>query len=272
MHLFVLWPYCHLAVAPYFRHTSGLVCVLYLDSRSCFVGWGSRWNMLLLFGVFSLLEAIICSSLLQSWTLQNHNKPKKTTARNRSYKTKRGFRKSWKLTLSFLWLFWWTFYPTFALHTWTRRFGCHQGVLNVYPIPWPTRKCMWWREMGRSRILLNLVVRNWEICSCPLWWQIRIRFPHWGCILQHFTRLNRSWSIPDNLIPSIIPSIQQKPSSLTLPSLRSFQAMSHFCFSSRKWSLTTSQSASRTCARCELWQKNMSPKAVDLFVKTFIFV
>ena len=42
MHPFVLWPYCHLAVAPYFRHTSGLVCVLYLDSRSCFVGEGSR--------------------------------------------------------------------------------------------------------------------------------------------------------------------------------------------------------------------------------------
>ena len=59
----------------------------------------------------------------------------------------------------------------------------------------------------------------------------------------------------DSLIPSIIPSIQQKPSSLTLPSLRSFQAKSHFCSSCRKWSLTTSQSASRTCARCELRHK-----------------
>lgn len=145
MHLFVLWPYCHLAVAPYFRHTSGLVCVLYLDSPSCFVGWGSSWKYVkfwnqpnLFFAGFwmllvcFLLEAIICSSLLQSWTLENHMiSKKKTTASIGAIKPKGGFEShgSWH------WISYCCFDEPFIpplpwILATCRRFGCHQGVLN----------------------------------------------------------------------------------------------------------------------------------------------
>ena len=48
-----------------------------------------------------------------------------------------------------------------------------------------------------------------------------MRFPHWGGIIPGWTGLEASLFaiLHDDLIPSIIPSIQQKPSSLTLPSL-----------------------------------------------------
>lgn len=131
--------------------------------------------------------------------------------------------------------------------------------------------------MGRSRMLLNLVVRNWEICSCPLWWQIRIRFPHWGCILHHFTRLNRSWSIPDNLIPSIIPSnyhsfypaetFKSYPSILAqLPSYVTFL----FFVQEVKFDNITK----RIQNLCQVWTapQKKSPKAVNLFVKTPSFL
>ena len=185
----------------------------------------------------------------------------------------------------------------------------NQGVLR-YPIPWPTRKCMWWREMGRSRILLSLVVRNLRDLKLSIWkwksWSFDFSFQvdslarkhRWQppdnkmmtdqnaipSLRMHFTRLNRSWSIIvciivchstwwlDSFYNSFYPAETFKSYPFIFVN---FQAMSHVCSSSRKWSLTTSPSASRTCARCELGKKKCLKRLWTCLFKpyqTFIFV